>query len=452
MKRFHESMCCAIFASTGILWKRFQEFDLAEDSRMLTGKLNARKVATARPGRYNDGGNLYLFVKSREARSWVFRYMIDGKPRWLGIGSIDTVSLDEARDKSRLLRAKVHRKPEDGGPVDVVAERRAAKEAQAQERRVEKAKAMTFEDCANGYLRANSNSWKNAKHRQQWVNTLKTYVFPVIGDLPIQRVDQSGIVKALTPIWHEKAETARRVRMRIETIIEWAISSKFFVGDNPAKRERLKYLLGAQTDVVKHMEALPYDDIGAFMDRLRKHEGIGSLPLEWTILTACRTGEARGATWEEIDLIKDKVWVVPAVRRKGKPGKVVDLVVPLSDRCIEILKTLEPIATTGLIFRGNKGRRLSENTLLSTLEQLECPVTTHGFRSTFNDWAGDRTNFARDVIQMALGHKIGDGVEQAYRRGTAVEKRRKLMQAWARYCGTPTASKGNNVVAIGAGT
>lgn len=367
---------------------------------MLTGKLNARKVATARPGRYNDGGNLYLFVKSREARSWVFRYMIDGKPRWLGIGSIDTVSLDEARDKSRLLRAKVHRKPEDGGPVDVVAERRAAKEAQAQERRVEKAKAMTFEDCANGYLRANSNSWKNAKHRQQWVNTLKTYVFPVIGDLPIQRVDQSGIVKALTPIWHEKAETARRVRMRIETM----------------------------------------------------HEGIGSLPLEWTILTACRTGEARGATWEEIDLIKDKVWVVPAVRRKGKPGKVVDLVVPLSDRCIEILKTLEPIATTGLIFRGNKGRRLSENTLLSTLEQLECPVTTHGFRSTFNDWAGDRTNFARDVIQMALGHKIGDGVEQAYRRGTAVEKRRKLMQAWARYCGTPTASKGNNVVAIGAGT
>jgi integrase len=375
--------------------------------------------------------------------------MIAGKSREMGIGSFEYVSFEEAREAARLLRQRVRRKDEDGGPVDVLAVRRAEHEYRMENTAVETKKAITFRGCADGYLRANADSWKNAKHRQQWFNTLETYVYPLIGDMPVRRVDVGDVVQVLQPIWHEKAETARRVRMRIETILEWAIAAKHYTGDNPAKRERVKHLLGAQIDVVKHHEALPYEQLGDFMLTLRDHEGVGSLALEFCILTATRTGETLGARWEEIDRAK-RTWTIPGSRRKGKNGDTPDLVVPLSDRCIAILDAAaELTGVAGLIFQGLLAARLSENTLLDTLAQLRCDVTTHGFRSTFRDWAGDRTTYPREICEAALGHKVGSDVELAYRRSTALEKRRQLMQAWAAFCATPSVHTGE-VVPIGA--
>jgi integrase len=412
---------------------------------MPVGKLNARKVATAKPGKYGDGGGLWLYV-GPNSKSFVFRFMIAGVAREMGIGSFDTIGLAEARELARQYRAQVHRKPEAGGPIDPLYERHAAEISQ----KINRAKAVTFQYCAEEYLKANREGWKNAKHRRQWENTLAAYAYPAIGDWPVQRIDEAACVKVLSPIWHEKAETARRVRMRIETVIEWAIASKFFVGDNPAKRERLKHLLGAQGDMVEHHKAIPYAEIGDFIARLRKFDGIGALPLEFCILTATRTGEVLGAPWSEIDR-STNTWTIPGPRRKGKKGKEMPLTVPVSDRCLEILDIMaERNGRVGLIFPNHDGKRLGENTLTHTLKQMGHDETTHGMRSAFRDWAGDCTVFARDIVEMALGHKVGNEVELAYRRGSALEKRRKLMDAWARYCATPPVESAGNVVAIGA--
>jgi integrase len=412
------------------------------------GKLSALRVATLarkrEAGMYGDGAGLYLQVTSGGA-SWVFRYKRGGRrtPRDMGLGPLHTLSLAEARERARLCRQQLL----DG--KDPLDERRAEREAQRVARAIEESKAMTFRQCAEGYLLANEDSWKNPKHRQQWRNTLATYVYPVFGELPVQRVDEAGIVKVLMPIWHDKAETARRVRMRIETIIEWAIASKFFVGDNPAKRERLKHLLGKQGDTVKHQAALPYREIGEFIPKLREFDGVGSLPLEFCIHTATRTSEVLGAQWDEIDR-ETNTWTIPGERRKGKKGREAALTVPLSERCLEILDEIgERNGTSGLIFRNDAGKRLGANTLLNTLEQLGLCVTTHGFRSSFRDWAGDCTNFPRDIVEMALGHKVGNEVELAYRRGSALDKRRQLMEAWSRYCAKPAAEPTGRVVAMG---
>jgi integrase len=412
------------------------------------GKLSALRVATLsrkrEAGMFGDGGGLYLQVTSGGA-SWVFRYKRGGRrtPRDMGLGPLHTIGLAEARERARQCRQQLL----DG--KDPLDERRAVREAQRVARATEQTKAMTFRQCAEGYLLANEDTWKNPKHRQQWRNTLATYVYPVCGELPIQQVDEAAIIKALMPIWHEKAETARRVRMRIETIIEWAIASKFFVGDNPAKRERLKHLLGKQSDTVKHYAAMPYREIGGFIVALREFDGVGSLPLEFCVLTGTRTNEVLGAHWDEIDR-KTNTWTIPGERRKGKKGREAALTVPLSERCLDILGEAADLhGRTGLIFPNDAGKRLGENTLLNTLEQMGCAVTTHGFRSTFRDWAGDCTNFLRDIVEMALGHKVGNEVELAYRRGSALDKRRQLMEAWSRYCAKPTAERNGKVVAIG---
>ena len=279
--------------------------------------------------------------------------------------------------------------------------------------------------------------------------------------MPFSRIDIGDVVKVLQPIWHTKAETARRVRMRIETILEWAIAATHYNAatynaathynrDNPAKRERVKHLLGAQVDVVKHHEALPYEQLGDFMRTLRDHEGVGAAALEWCVLTATRTGETLGARWEEIDRSRP-TWTIPGARRKGKNGDTPDLVVPLSDRCIAILDgAVDLTGEVGLLFRGLRGSRLSENTLLDTLKQLGRPdVTTHGMRSCFRDWAGDCTAYPREIIEAALGHKVGSDVELAYRRRSALEKRRHLMADWAKFCATPSVHTGV-VIPIGA--
>jgi integrase len=415
----------------------------------MIGRLNAKKIREAKRGKLCDGGGLWLFVGSN-SKSWVFRYMIAGKAREMGIGSADTLNLDDAREEARLLRQRVRRKDEDGGPVDVLEVRRAEHEYRMENTAIETRKTMTFRGCAEGYLKANAGSWKNAKHRQQWYNTLETYVYPALGSMPVKRVDVGDVVRVLQPIWHTKAETARRVRMRIETVLEWAIAATHYNKDNPAKRERVRHLLGKQTDAVKHHPALPYEQLGDFMRTVRNHEGIAAAALEWCILTATRTGETLGATWEEIDRAK-RTWTIPGSRRKGKNGETPDLVVPLSDQCIAILDETEKlIGETGLIFQGIRGGRLSENTLLDTLEQLGRPdLTTHGFRSTFRDWSGDCTAYPREICEAALGHKVGSAVEGAYRRRSALEKRRALMGDWAKFCSTPTIHTGV-VIPIGA--
>jgi integrase len=405
------------------------------------GKLSAIQAATLVRkrvvGMHNDGGGLYLEISPGNGSSWIFRFKRGGRrtARDMGLGSTDTITLAEARAKARECRKLLL---EGRDPIE---EKRAVRASRQLE--------MSFQECAVGYLAANEGSWKNPKHRQQWRNTLATYVYPVIGNLPVQRVDEAGIVKVLMPIWHEKAETARRVRMRIETVIEWAIASKFFVGDNPAKRERLKHLLGAQGDVVTHHAAVSYAEIGHFIAKLRKWGGIGALPLELCILTGTRVGEVRGADWEEFDR-QTRTWTIPGPRRKGRRGKEMPLTVPLSGRCIEILDEMaERIdGEAGLIFPADDGGQLSVNTLNDTVKQLGYDATAHGMRSTFRDWCGDQTNFSREVCEAALGHKTGSEVELAYRRGSALEKRRRLMEAWSKYCGTPALPDNGKVVAI----
>jgi integrase len=421
------------------LWKR---------RCLVIGRLNAKKAKEAKPGKLCDGGGLWLYT-GRKSKSWVFRYMIVGKAVEMGIGSYDDLDLDEAREAARKLRLQVRRKDEDGGPVDILAVRRAEYEYRMENAAIDAKKAMTFRDCADGYLKANANSWKNPKHRQQWFNTLETYVYPHLGDMPVKRLDVGDVVRALQPIWHQKAETARRVRMRIETILEWAIAANHYVGDNPAKRTRVKHLLGAQTDVVCHHDALPYEQMGDFITALTRFGGIGALPLELCVLTATRTSETLLADWSEIDWTK-RTWTIPGKRRKGKNGDTPDLTVPLSDRCVEIFRQAAQLTgSTGLVFRGNRGRRLSENTLLDTLEQLGRNVTVHGFRSSFRDWAGDCTAYPREIIEAALGHKVGNDVELAYRRRTALEKRRHLMRDWSMFCAAPSVEAGT-VIPIGA--
>src|SRR5262252_1006274 len=316
---------------------------------MRTGKLNARKVATVKPGKYGDGGGLWLYV-GPNSRSWVYRYMIVGKAREMGLGSFGNLTLEEARELARQHRRGVHQKPE-SGPVDPLHERQAAE--------IRGIRELTFRQAADDYLAANRDSWKSAKHRQQWENTLATHVHPIIGDLPIKTINRDMVVRVLQPIWHDKPETSRRIRMRIETIVDYAIARKVFHGDNPATLGPIKLLLGKQTDAVQHQEALPYERIHEFVRQLREHDGIGSEPLEWLILTATRTSETLLADWTEIDL-KAKVWTIPGPRRKGKKGEERPLAVPLSDRCMEILSATEKrTGRTGLIF-SNEGRRLGQ--------------------------------------------------------------------------------------------
>ena len=407
---------------------------------MRTGKLNARKVATAKPGKYGDGGGLWLYV-GPNSKSWVYRYMIRGRAREIGLGSFDNLTLEKAREKARTLREGVHQKPEDGGPVDPLHERQAAEIRQG-------IKELTFRQCADDYLAAHRHTWKSAKHRQQWENTLATQVHPIIGDLPIKTINRDMVVRVLQPIWHERQETARRVRMRLQTVIDYAIARKVFDGENPATLGPIKLLLGKQTDAVQHQKALRYEQIHGFVSELRQHDGIGSEPLEWLILMATRTSETLLADWSEIDF-KAKVWTIPGPRRKGKKGEERPLAVPLSNRCMEILSTTEKrTGRTGLIF-SNGGRRLGQNILNVTIARLGHPCVGHGFRSTFRDWCGDH-GVQREIAEAALGHVV-PGVEGDYRRRDALALRRQLMQRWADFISQPW-QDGNNVVPIRSGT
>lgn len=407
------------------------------------GRLSALTVGKIKKkGLYPDGGNLYLQVVVSGAKSWIFRYMIDGRARNMGLGALNSVSLAVARDKAADCRKLL------SSGIDPL---KARKDDQAKAQLIA-ARSKTFKQCAESYIDAHKVGWRNEKHIWQWGNTLSRFVYPVIGDTPVQDVDVALVTEILEPLWNTKTETASRVRGRMEVILDWATSREYRQGENPARwRGHLENLLPKRSKVqkVKHRPALTYSQIGDFITGLEKQGGTAALAMAFTILTAARTSEVIGATWNEFDLQK-KTWTVPADRIKaGREHRV-----PLSEAALKILRTLKSQQektgnekTDNIIFPGQRqGKPLSNTAMLMLLRRMKRKdITVHGFRSSFRDWAAEQTHFAREVAEAALAHVSGDKVEQAYMRSDLFEKRRQMMDAWARYCATPSAKgkKGN---------
>lgn len=381
-------------------------------------RLSARGVATAKPGMHADGGGLYLQVTPTGARSWIFRYTRAGKAHDMGLGPVHTVSLAEAR-----LAALGARQALLAG-ADPLAQRRAAVAATAG--------VPTFKEARVAYVDQHRAGWKNPKHADQWANTLEAYADPVIGALPVDQVTTEHLVEILKPIWATKTETATRVRQRIEVVLDAAKVQGKRSGENPARwRGHLDKLLPKPSKVKKarHFSAMPYAALPAFMATLRAGTAIADLALEWTILTAARTGMTRFATWDEIDR-KHKTWTVPGERMKAGVGHVV----PLPLRCLEILDALPREKGNPYLFPGSRKPHMSNNTMDKRLEDLgQGAYTVHGFRSTFKDWASETTSFPNEVSEAALAHTIENKTEAAYRRGALLAKRRELMEAWAEY-------------------
>lgn len=399
--------------------------------------LTAAKVKTASPGRYGDGGNLYLFVRSQKAAFWVFRYTPrGGHMREMGLGPArgrDAISLADVRDKAAPLRRLVRNGVD---PLDQRVAEAAAARAAAQ---AEKARAITFRAVTGFYLDAHEAAWRNAKHRQQWQNTLDTYAFPHMGDFPVADVGTAHVLAALEPIWRVKPETASRVRGRVEFVLDYAKTREWRAGENPARwKGHLDNLLPARGKVapVEHHAALPWQEIGAFVEALRQQTGIAARALEFVIATAARTGEAIGGTWQEIDM-QAACWTIPPARMKG--GK--EHRVPLSDAAVAVLRTVAPLRDDqagGWIFPGmRRGRPLSNMAMLVLLRRMGCgELTTHGFRSCFRDWAAE-TGQPADIAEVALAHAIGNKTVAAYQRGDLLDRRRVLMTEWASHCARP---------------
>jgi integrase len=394
------------------------------------GRLTALKVERLKkPGMHADGGGLYLRVTSEGARSWVLRYMLNRRPRWMGLGPLALYSLADARTNALDARRKRHE------GIDPIEARRAERARQ----RLDAAKSVTFKQCAEGYIASHKPGWRNEKHAYQWPATLSAYAYPVIGALPVSAVDTGLVLKVLEPIWGKKSETASRVRQRIENILDFAKVRGYRDGENPARwRGHLDKLLPAPSKVrtVVHLAALPYAALPAFLASLREREAVAARALEFLILTAARTGEVIGARWNEIDLL-DKTWTVPAPRMKARREHRV----PLSPRALAILKEMQPVRDGNnpdtFVFPGPRfGKPLSNMAFLMLLRRMELDdLTVHGFRATFKTWASERTSFQNEIVEAALAHVIGNKVEEAYRRGDMFEKRRRLTHAWADYCG-----------------
>jgi len=405
------------------------------------GKLSAVEVAKAKgPAVLHDGGGLYLRFSSSGGKSWVFRFQLDGKRRDMGLGPYPDISLAEARG-----RATEHRKQRLDG-IDPLE----AKEARRQAQRLAVAKGRTFRECAIEFIEKNRVGWRNAKHRQQWENTLATYVYPTLGGLPVSTIDTGLVVQVLDPIWTEKPETASRVRGRIEAVLDAATVRGFRQGPNPAQwKGNLAHILPARARVrkVAHHAALPFDDMPGFLAALRNRKGMAAWALEFAALTAARTGEVLGARWGEIGDLTAKIWTVSTDRMKaGREHRV-----PLSDAALAVLEKVRPLAlmTDGKpdpaapVFPGSRrALPMSNMVLLMLLRRMKRDdLTVHGFRSTFSDWAAERTAYPREVVEMALAHAIENKAEAAYRRGDLFEKRRRLMVDWARFCEAPPAGE-----------
>jgi integrase len=381
-----------------------------------------------------DGAGLYLqATKSGSGvnRNWIFRYELDGERHDLGLGPLHTVSLSEARRRATELRLQIL----DG--IDPMQERADLK-AERLARKAEKLKATTFRACADAYYKIHHKSWTNEKHRKQWASTMRDYVYPLIGNLNVGDIETAHIEKVLAPIWDTKAETASRVQKRIEHVMNYAIGGKLRNGDNPARREYLKARLGKLQRGSGHHAALPFVEAPAFMATLRQRDSVSARCLEFTILCAARTGEAIGAVWDEIDL-KKRIWTIPAERMKSDREHRV----PLCDRAVEILKALPHRGAH--VFTGSNRKPLSNMAMLELLRGLLPGHTVHGFRSTFRDWAAERTNYPEFVYEMALAHAVGDATVKAYKRSDLLERRVRLMKQWADFLAKPHAPKTGEV-------
>jgi integrase len=396
-------------------------------------RLSALQVSKlTKPGLYGDGGGLTLQITATGAKSWLLRYMIAGKPFGMGLGPTHTVSLAEARQKARDARLLLL---EGINPL-------AAKKQNQIAAALADANMMSFDECAKVYILAHKAAWKNAKHCDQWTNTLNTYASPVFGNLPVAEINTGLVVKCLAPIWETKAETASRLRGRIESVLGWATTSGYRTGENPARwKGHLENLLANTSRIsrIKNHPSLPWQQVGAFMLAIRAREGLAARALEFAILTACRSGEARGARWSEFDL-RDKTWTIPAERMKAKREHQI----PLSDAALALLNSLPK--DTDVVFVGTKGQALTDMSLTSVIRRMNGngkpiwadsngdAVTVHGFRSSFRMWAAEATNYPREVAEHALAHQLPDAVERAYQRGSQFAKRTALMTEWAVYC------------------
>jgi len=382
------------------------------------GKLTALTVKSAKkPGRYIDGQGLMLVVKESGARSWQLRIQANGKRRDIGLGSASNVTLSDARQKAAETRNKIL------AGIDPVADKKASESP--------KTAKMTFREAAQALHEERKGDWRNGKHREQWLSSLTTYAFPSIGDEFVENVTAPQIKALLLPIWQEKPETARRVMQRVGTVLDWAYANGDRATEAPMRSIRAG--LPRQNDSGEHFPSMPYDQVGDFMAEIAKSETSGRLALQFLILTAARSGEVRGATWQEIDL-QSALWIIPAERMKAKKEHVV----PLSDSALHILKIAGSLrkgtAPNEPVFPGLKYRPLSDMTLTKVLRTTVSEHwTVHGFRSSFRDWAAELTNFPSEVAETALAHAIPNKVVAAYRRTNFLEKRREMMAQWASY-------------------
>ena len=400
-----------------------------------TKRTQADVAAITAPGMHRFAPGLYLQVKGGDSKSWVYRFTVDGKTRHMGLGAARNVTVAQARKRVDEIRVnKVAKK------IDPILERNTA----AAETKAAEQKAVPFRERAEEYLHAHEAGWRNAKHRAQWRSTLENYAYPVIGDLPARDVTTSQVVDILRPIWAEKYDTARKVRGRIEAVLDYAADPDDLLYRNPAAKtpELLKKLPKRPKAQKQHHPALPYSEIAEFMADLRQRQGMAARALEFVILTAARTGEVLGARTSEIDE-RAGVWTVPGDRMKG--GR--DHRVPLSDAALEVLRHAKADRKGKMLFPSlPHDRPLSNMALLTVLKRMgRSDITVHGFRSTFKDWAREQTNFPNEVSEAALAHLIGDETQRAYARGDLFEKRRTLMDAWSSHCAPIDAP---NVVAL----
>jgi integrase len=391
---------------------------------MKLNRLSQLKVRELKvPGQYLDGGGLYLRITESKTKNWIFRYVIDGKERRQGLGSYPDVSLEDARAKAqanRLLRS------EGEDPIEY-------RRVQLRERKLALHSQPCFSACALDYINTHKSGWKNSKHEDQWRNTLRTYAYPTIGDMPIHTIGTDAIKRVLDPIWLDKTETATRVRQRLEKIFDWAETLGYREGRNPARwTGHLENLLAKPSKIrkVSHHPALPYTDIPAFYRWLDAKQTLAARTLQFTILTAARNGESRGALYKEIDL-DNGCWTIPEGRMKAGRGHRV----PLSEEALRILAIAASYARGANVFPGQQSAAcITETALRKTLKEYTDGLTIHGFRSSFRDWVGEKTNFQREVAEVALSHVLADKTEAAYQRGDYFEKRVQLMEAWAKYC------------------
>lgn len=379
------------------------------------------------PGTYPVGkvAGLYLQVSSETARSWVLRVKVGEKRREIGLGAYPTVSLKEAHLKAAAEREKIK------NGIDPVLARREAKSRI----KAEQATEVTFADAARAYMATKLSEWKNPKHADQWKNTLETYAHPVIGRLHLRHIQREHVMQVLEPIWLEKNETASRLRGRIEAILNWGKVKGYRDGENPAAwRGNLENLLAKPSKVqkVRNHPAVPLAEMADFMRKLRAIEGSSARCLEFAILTAARSGEARGARFSEIDW-NTNVWRVPPERMKAKKEHRV----PLSSDAVKLLKSLPRVDDQDLIFPSPRGKVLSDMAMLMLVRRIGVDAVPHGFRSTFRDWAGEMTNYPRELAEVALAHVKGDATEAAYWRSDVLEKRRRMMDDWAKFISRP---------------